>query len=1145
MRKSDSGQLIFSPSDLIRYMGSPFASWMDRYHLEFPGKLTPDEATSEQQLIINAGNDHEQLVLQQFRDSGLDLFEIHDKNFESAHLSTRKAIADGRGMIFQAALRLNNWQGFTDFIELTSNGEHVIWDTKLARSPKPYYIIQLCCYSEMLAQLTGKTPNRFGVILGDQERVTFRLEELIHYFRQVRQGFLELQDSFTGELSDGPEPLPRADHGRWATHADAYFAERDHLVQVAGISIGQIKKLNRAGIHTMVQLAGSADAVVPKLNNDSLRTLAHQARLQVSTREKRVADPAAPPIFQVLPATLPDGRLNGLSQIPKPHPADVFFDMEGYPLTPGGLEYLFGAIVHGAVAGPPVFHDWWAHDRQQEKAAFEGFIDFVYDRWRSNPQLHIYHYAPYEVSAVRRLSTRHDTRQDEVDDLLRNGVFVDLYQTVRKSLMLGEDSYSIKRVENLYRRKRDTDVATAMDSIVQYAAWMASDQSADPANSRILADIRDYNEDDCVSTLELRDWLLRLAAEHELVGWSQHHGEAADGEENPEPEIRAGQNPEVVERATLVERLRSLGTDVAGSLADVIDYHRREDKPKWWRLFDRAEAEEDELRDDPACIAGITPVGDIEPIKRSWMQRFTFDPNQECKLSGSERVYLASNLRNSFELIDLDTVNGTLALKFGPKVAESFTSFEDIPRDSILPNEIVPATAIVDSLMQVGMGLADSGTLPAAVSALLHRNVPPGLPRADSETEVEAAQRIALQMDGDCLVIQGPPGTGKTYTASRTIVALLAQGKRIGITSNSHKAILNLMAACAEAAVEAGQPIQGIKVGGNSDEAIFTEHPPIKHVKSNGDAASNYSGGIVGGTAWLFSRSDWAGELDYLFIDEAGQVPLANAVAVAPAANNLVLMGDQMQLEQPIQGTHPGDAGMSVLQYALKDLARSLPDAPVFHSVIPEHQGLFLGTTRRMHPAVCNFISDSIYEGRLTAHPDCERQLIAPDATSHVRIEHGIAFSPVAHEGNVQRSDEEVGRVVEIFGQLLGKAYTDKDGFTKPLGLDDFLFIAPYNAQVRLLKDALPAGAKVGSVDRFQGQEAPVCILSLCSSANEYGSRGLGFILDKNRINVAISRAKCLAVVVADPGIAETLPSGIPEMQLLSLFCRIVQQDRI
>jgi len=353
---------------------------------------------------------------------------------------------------------------------------------------------------------------------------------------------------------------------------------------------------------------------------------------------------------------------------------------------------------------------------------------------------------------------------------------------------------------------------------------------------------------------------------------------------------------------------------------------------------------------------------------------------------------------------------------------------------------------------------------------------------------------------------------------------------------------MNLLCACSQAASSSGARLQGIEVGGDAPDALFATNPNLTHIECSRDARVSYTIGVAAGTAWLFARPEWKNVLDFLFIDEAGQVPLANAVAISRSAKNLIILGDQMQLEQPVQGIHPGDAGLSVLQYALKDSDASKPDSPVFHAVVPPDVGLFLGESRRMHPDVCRFISESIYEGRLGSDPACAQQKIAlsPGINVLVAKESGILFSGIQHDANVQQSDEEVERVKAIYDEMRGRLYTAKDLSVRPLGLDDFLFIAPYNAQVRALQKVLPNGARVGSVDRFQGQEAPVCILSLCSSYGEYGGRGLAFILDRNRINVAVSRAQCLAIVVGDPRIANSSAGSIGEMMLLNLFCKLV-----
>jgi predicted RecB family nuclease len=1130
------GTIIYSPSDLIRYLASPFASWLDRYHLENPGALIPDEQTEEEKLLSRTGDEHERSILTGYKGS-TSVLEISKDNFATAHTATLAAIKDKAPIIYQAALQNGVFAGFADFLNLDGSGKYQVWDTKLALSPKPYYPIQLCCYSEMLAAATGQgMPERIGVILGNGERVEFRVEDFIHYYRHIKAGFIAMQTGFSGKLTDCPEPLPHAEYGRWTSYAEKFFLDKDHLVQVAGISVGQIKKLKAAKVMTMAGLAAASGKPVHKLDSGMLEKLVAQARLQCETRDERKTNSDAKPHYELLAHKGPNGEPIGLATLPPSNPADVFFDMEGYPLVPGGLEYLFGTWSKNEKTGQFEFKDWWAHDRDAEKVALEGFIDWVFGRWTKNPGMHIYHYASYDCCAVRRLSTRHDTRQDEVDELLRNDVFVDLYQIVRHALRIGEDSYSIKSIEILYRTKRRTDVTTASGSIVQYANWLATGQPRDWASSGVLKGIRDYNEDDCRSNAELTEWLRKLADERG-ISFAPSVSESANAPPKPAA-------PEIAARQELAAKLRAQDHPVSLVLADVVDFHRRELKPMWWRMFDRADATSAELRDDSACIARVKALGPRVAENRSFLQKYEFDPSQECKLDVGDRVMFTHNLDASFGISAIDLDRGELTLKIGRANLDEKCDGAFPARGSLLKNEYVSPAGIPDALSEVAAQQL-SNSLHPSVKAFLERSAPASPLQNAGESPLDAALRVTASMSGGCLVIQGPPGTGKTYTASRMIEALLSAGKKVGVASNSHKAVVNLLAACGDAAREKGRTLHGIKVGDEPDEPLFSANPGLTHIKDTGDARADYSSGIVGGTAWLFSRPEWKDVLDFLFVDEAGQVPLANAVAMARCADNLVLLGDQMQLEQPIQGAHPGDAGLSALHYALKDTAASKPDAPVFHAVVPSDLGLFLGKSRRMHPDVCRFISESIYESRLGSLAECARQKIAcaADGAQFVTKESGIVFSGVEHDGDIQQSDEEVERVKAIYDEMLGCAYTAKDGTTKALELEDFLFIAPYNAQVRALQRALPKGARIGSVDKFQGQEAAVCILSMCSSYGEYGSRGLRFILDRSRITVAISRAKCLAIVVGDPRIANTAAGSIGEMTLLNLYCKLVGKN--
>ena len=388
--------------------------------------------------------------------------------------------------------------------------------------------------------------------------------------------------------------------------------------------------------------------------------------------------------------------------------------------------------------------------------------------------------------------------------------------------------------------------------------------------------------------------------------------------------------------------------------------------------------------------------------------------------------------------------------------------------------------------------------------------------------------QAVINLNNSYLTIQGPPGAGKTYTGKHLIAELIKQGKKVGISTNSHKAINNLLICTAEYCQKEGIPGY-FACTRNTDAAI--DDLKINVLENKHIADFLKPGCVVGTTAWGFSREDLENAFDYLFIDEAGQVSVANLIAMSRSTANIILMGDQMQLGQPSQGSHPEDSGLSILDYLL----HSTP-------TIPDSMGVFLGTTYRMHSAVNQFISEAVYEGKLETDPENDRQLITIPAgyKGILNKEAGIITVPVMHEGNTQASDEEVERIVSLAHELLGRTFTNKDGKQRAIDWEDILFVAPYNYQVNKLKAALGNKARVGSVDKFQGQEAPVVFLSMCASSANESPRGLNFLFDKNRINVAVSRAQCLAVIVYSPALLESVPGNIEQISMMNMFCRLV-----
>lgn len=1133
-----AGQLVYSPSDLIRFMESPYSSWMDRYNLEYPKELIPDKNSPEQELVAKTGDLHEQNFLAGLKQQGPVLTIARSPD---AAEQTVAAIQRGDDVIYQAYLKLEPFRGYADFLKrsgaaMDGHPLYEIWDTKLARKTKPYYLVQLCCYAEMLAAVQGLMPAKVRVALGSGDMPEYATNDFLYFYRQLKQGFLQMMADFNPKQPTAPDP--RADHGRWSSHAQQWLDEQDHLVLVAGINVSQIKKLNLADITTVAQLAKAGEQKIRRLSDDVMQRLVDQARLQIETRELRQSvspEVIVPPVYKVL-APLPEQPRRGLALLPPPSAGDVFFDMEGYPLAERGLEYLFGATTRepkGAVG----FHDWWANDEETEKRAFEDFIDWAHARWKADPAMHIYHYAQYEVSAVRRLMGKHGTREDEVDDLLRNEVFVDLYQIVKQGLRIGESSYSIKAIELLYRGKRSGEVASAGQSMVYYANWIESGESTDWKKSSTLQKIRDYNRDDCESTVQLYDWL-RARQQDAKIAYLPKSKNVASEERDPEIEARIQAQRDLIRKLEgMINREDDPNQKRLHTLfLHLLEFHRREEKPVWWKLFSRMAAEPEELKEDLDCIgeAQLLPGKTIQ-VKLSKAFTYKFDPNQDTKIRPGDRVYAVPSTAGTFEVVQLDE-DGTVQVKISDKKLGEAFGGSPPATTSFIPQEHVSPAAMRAAVQDIVRAWADSSKAPAALLNFLRREPPvvsdhTGPMQREGEVIEAAAIRSALKMRESTLCLQGPPGTGKTTTAAAMILALVEAGHSVGITSNSHKAIENLLRACCE---KGGQSFQAIKVGGEPD--IAEAYPQITHVGQPKDSLAIFQGGVIGGTAWLFSRPEWAGQLDYLFIDEAGQVSLGNLVAVSRSATNLILLGDQMQLEQPTQGHHPGESGQSALSYYLQN-----------HATIPATLGLFLPITHRLQPQICGFVSEMIYESRLKPAPGNENRRLKPTNAAGVQLcpEAGLFYIPVIHEGNVQASEEEVAMVRVLIQELVSREKISSSG--KPTGnvtLEDILIVAPYNMQVRRLREVLP-GARVGSVDKFQGQEADIVIVSMCSSYGEYGSRGLEFILDQNRINVALSRARTLAVVVGDPRIATTAAGTIPAMRRLNLYCRLVQEHSV
>ena len=695
-----------------------------------------------------------------------------------------------------------------------------------------------------------------------------------------------------------------------------------------------------------------------------------------------------------------------------------------------------------------------------------------------------------------------------LDRLLRERRFVDLYAVVRGGVLASEQDYSIKSLEVFTGIERAGEVKTAGGSVVAYERWLEERDQA------ILDEIEDYNRIDCVSTEKLRDWLVSIRPDGP---WPALAAERGGDEAEEDAEVAAL-------RTTLA--VSGLDEERQRLLFDLGFFHRREAKPAWWVIFDSLEQDTDALIENLDCLGGLEAIGEARPERRSIARDYRF-PEQETRLkAGSQPTTALADPYLSVSLAALDrgsrTATVTVGAGRGINLPASFSLHPPAPLDTR------GLAAAVRDVIADQCGPRRH----RALDDLLARRAPrlDGGPVADilgGGDPVESVVRAVLALQDSVLPIQGPPGTGKTFVAARAILALVAAGQRVAVASTSHEAVRNLLLGCLTALPDdaTGLTIEHVDLAhkiGVGDDA-YDDGCPIERVRQN-DAAALREADVIGGTAFLFSRPEFEGAFDTLVVDEAGQVGLANLLAMGRCARNIVLVGDPRQLPQVVQGSHSGGSGLSCLDWLIGD-----------HATVPPERGILLETTRRMHPDLCRFVSEQVYEGRLTSHPDTARQRVGdtrwPAAGTHL-VE-------VPHDGNAQVCREEAAAIRAAIDELTAGAWTDRNGVTRPLRPEDIIVVAPYNAQVNALRAALPERVRVGTVDKFQGQEAPVCLVSMTASSIEDVPRGMDFLFSLHRINVAVSRAKALALVFASPRLLDARCATVDEVRLVNTLCAL------
>jgi uncharacterized protein len=986
-----SSRLTLAATDLGRFLACRHLTGLDVEVALGKRKKPPVYPDPFLDLLINRGLAHEKDYTGKIEKGGSAVLDLTEFGGADAVARTIEAMKAGKPAIAQGALAADGWYGRPDFLQKVAKPSSLgpfsyeAIDTKLTRETRGSTILQLSFYSELLGAAQGVQPEFFHVVTPVASE-KYRVSDFAAYYRLVKRRLEEAAASDASALlaANYPEPTDHCDVCRWWQQCDSRRRGDDHLSLVAGITRLNRREFEANGVKTLERL-GDLGLPIPfrpaKGSKESLEKAQGQARVQLAGRRARK------PIHELL---LPPEEGRGLWRLPEPSPGDVFLDLEGdHFAAEGPREYLFGMTICEA-PGKTRHVSKWAVGPGDEKPIFEEILDEILGLWMSHPGMHVYHYAPYEPTAFKRLMGRHATRARELDRMLRAELFVDLLSVVKQGLRASVESYSIKKLEEFYGFKRKADLRDAG------AARRAVEFGLETGDLAVLTpEIKDlvalYNEEDCVSALRLRDWLesLRPAGPRPPLG----DGAASEEAEKRSAEVQDAMDallkgvPDEKTERTREQHARWL-------LAHMLEFHRREDKVTWWEFFRlRDLTDEDDLLDERAVVSGLKfekrtlPKGNRA---KAPTDRYSY-PSQDFEGRVGDELFTSDGLPlGNIEAID------RAARRIDIK--KRLNRIEDHPRWAFAHSH-VRADALVASLMRLAADITKNGFAPRSAARDLLLGNPPRLKKGTfgplkGEDPVDFATRTVLSLDRSLLAIQGPPGAGKTYTGARMIVACVKEGWKVGITAVSHKVIRKLLDEVLEAAREMKVSVSCVqKVKDKSDT------PPhrIEEVTDNADvlAALDHGSAQVGaGTAWLWSREEYADAVEVLFVDEAGQASLANVLAMAQAAKSVVLLGDPQQLEQPQRGTHPEGVDASALEHLLAG-----------SKTMPNDRGIFLDKTWRLPPAICAFTSELFYEGRLESRPEQEQQKLsgAPPYEGA-----GLWFVPVEHDGNTNHSDEEV-----------------------------------------------------------------------------------------------------------------------------------------
>jgi predicted RecB family nuclease len=1161
MQDYGNGKLVFSASDLT---GATECSWaavrkIDK-KLGFEIEIPSDAEDGMLARTGELGNVHEEKQLQKYRDTfGDQVVELGRPDYKSSvpleqqmvELTklTKEALESQKPVVFQGTFFDGAFQGFADFLVIQDDGSYAVYDTKLARKAKITALVQIAAYADQLNKMGIPVSRQAHLILGDNSLSSHNLEDIMPLYLKKRQDMIDLIATRIENKAKGGVEIQWDDEtyqpcGRCII-CEPEIERTDDVISVAGLRMEQRAKLRADGIVTLKDLATTNLGKITDMSARTFASLKAQARVQLTTR---TSENKSHPHFEVFDA-------QALSVIPAPDEGDIFFDFEGDPLysegSVWGIDYLFGWVDQDNK-----FFPLWAHNLEQEKVAFLDFVNYIKERRALHPKMHIYHYAAYEKTHLLSLAARYGVEEDFISQLLRENVLVDLYPIVRRAVLIGSYSYSLKKLEPIFVTDEErAGVTNAADSVVEYANYceMVANNELEKAELK-LKQIEDYNAYDCRSTLGLRNWLKSLAEEHGVQLRGVKHATEREEEE--------------VEQDPLYENLMSLISDTAlgdrtndhtaiALTAAAIDFHRREKKSFWWEHFSRLENPMDEWENDKDVYVvekceivsdWALPASARAKLKRRMIKlhtkpgpgskvnigdaRWLLYPADATSIPGDENAgFLRVVTRSVVTAVEGDSVlfvEESLPADIGP--------YDYVPL-AVVPGQPIDTRNLEAAIKQWGAKVFSEYPNLNADPALdiLRRRSPTGtgLEKLDVNASYETITKAIRNIENSFLAIQGPPGAGKSFNGGKVIGDLVMNhGWKVGVVGQSHSTVENLLKSIHK---NGGVPANLIaKPGSKShEEGEDTALPWVvidkgsKKTREYRDFIEGKSAFVIGGTAWDLAHRERVGlkELDLLVIDEAGQFSLANTIAVSSAAKRLLLLGDPQQLPQVTQGMHPEPVDGSALGWLAGN-----------DEVLSKDFGYFLPSTYRMSSQLCSVVSSNWYESRLGS--------VAPTRGLE-GVEPGFYPVPIKHFGSSTESIEEADKVVQIVNELQNKNWNDGESSGKLIDAhENIIVVAPYNAQVQLIRKKLDAAGltaiPVGTVDKFQGQEAAVAIISMtASSANEI-PRGIEFLLMPNRLNVAISRAKWAAYLVYSPKLLDYKPTNVENLRLISKFINLV-----